>query len=69
MILLGDSVEHVCHICNTKITDEIRFALISTKGIFALCDYCKDEQVVIAERDEDAQEQGLQWAKELLERI
>jgi len=66
---VGDNVIHVCHICNVKITDELKYALVSTTGIYALCNYCQEEQVVIFEEDEDAQDEGLLWAKKLLEKI
>jgi hypothetical protein len=58
-----------CHICNNEIVDDTQFALISTRGIYSLCEYCKAEQVVIAEVDEEAQTEGLEWANQILEKL
>lgn len=66
---ISGNVDKECHICHTEITEELRYVLVSTTGVFALCNYCQQEQVVISELDEKAQDEGLRWVKTILDRL
>ena len=62
------SVE-ICHICEKPCYHEDIVLICDGEVQLAICEYCYAEQLIINEDDEEAQEDGLDWAAGILASI